>query len=84
MKTIYCLIGFAGRYEFEALTDREFCDRHGISGDYDEWVANGGEIDDVMDCGDKDEAILCLSDLFNCNQIEESDYAFLKEQILAA
>ena len=84
MKTIYCLIGFAGRYEFEALTDREFCDRHGIATSYEEWVANGGEIDDVMDCQDKDEAILVLSDLFNCNQIEESDYAFLKEQILAA
>lgn len=84
MKTIYCLIGFAGRYEFEALTDREFCDRHGIATSYEEWVANGGNLEEVMDFDNKSDALNYICDSIKCGALEQAEGDALCAEIINA
>lgn len=62
----------------------EFMRTFEIEGDYDAWVGQGGNLDDVMDFSTKEQALTYLDDALETGRIDRDDYRTLRAQTLLA
>lgn len=62
----------------------EFMSNFGLDGDYDSWVGQGGNLDDVMDFSTKEQALTYLDDALETGRIDKEDYRALRVQALLA
>lgn len=62
----------------------EFISDFDLEGDYDTWVDQGGNIDDVMDFNTKEDALTYLYDALETGRIDRDDYRTLRAQTLLA
>lgn len=62
----------------------EFMSNFDLEGDYDSWVGQGGNLDDVMDFNSKEQALTYLDDALETGRIDRDDYRTLRVQTLLA
>lgn len=72
------------RNSLDLMDKDEFMSDFDLEGDYDTWVGQGGNLDDVMDFNSKEDALTYLYDALETGRIDKEDYRTLRAQTLLA